>query len=545
GDAVNIASRIQSIAQPGTIYISESTNHNVINKHDIESRFIKIETLKNVKEPVKIYQVVTSTSEALIPVAVAEPSSSRPPADRPNGKSIAVLPFANMSNDPEQEYFSDGMAEEILNSLAGIKDLKVAGRTSAFQFKGKNTDLREVGDKLGVNTVLEGSVRKQGNRLRITAQLINVADGFHLWSERYDRDMDDIFAIQDEIAMAITEKLKLTLLDKDREKIKKIHTQNAEAYDLYMKGRFYLARRGRFILTAIEYFEKCIASDPEFSLGYAGLADASFISSFYSLLPGNKVMDAAKQAAETAIRLDPTLCEPYASLGFYYTALIWDWKKGKECFERSLQLNPDYAFGHYIFGLYYYTWVMEDFENAEIHGKAAIKLEPLSSITYAIFALIEIAAQKYEEALQAANTGLELDASSFLCYRSRTLSLRGLKRYDEAIASAEHLIAITNRHPHAICDLKEIYADLGRAEEARLLMAELTQRSSNEFIDAVYMGLGSAYAGDLDMAFQYLDSALVEKDPMLVTLRSMHYSLPLEADPRYDQLMEKIGMPER
>jgi adenylate cyclase len=231
GDGVNIASRIQTIATPGGIFISESVHNNISNKQGIETRFIKQETLKNVKAPVKIYEVITDHGSSK---SIMKEQIKKSPE-----KSIAVLPFINMSNDPEQEYFSDGIAEEILNSLAHVKDLKVAGRTSSYQFKGKNVDLREVGDKLGVSTVLEGSVRKQANHLRISAQLINVEDGFQMWSERYDRDLDDIFVIQDEIAMTITEKLKITLLAAERAFIKKTPTVNKAAYDNYLRGRFF------------------------------------------------------------------------------------------------------------------------------------------------------------------------------------------------------------------------------------------------------------------------------------------------------------------
>jgi TolB-like protein len=237
GDGVNIASRIQASAKPGSIYVSESVHNNVSNKKDIQTKFIREETLKNVKDPVRIYEIILSIT------VEDDPSTSNVPSKKSLEKSIAVLPFVNMSNDPEQEYFSDGMAEEILNSLSHVKDLKVAGRTSSFQFKGKNVDMRVVGEKLNVSTVLEGSVRKQGNRLRITAQLINVDDGYHLWSEKYDREMNDIFAIQDEIALAITEQLKITLLEKEKALIHKNPTENHEAYDHYLKGRFYLNRR--------------------------------------------------------------------------------------------------------------------------------------------------------------------------------------------------------------------------------------------------------------------------------------------------------------
>ena len=213
GDGVNIASRLLSMAQAGSICVSESVHSNVTNKKGITTNFLREELLKNVKEPVRMYEVIVDAS------VISEPNSEPKHSSQQDGisektiriheKSIAVLPFVNMSNDPDQEYFSDGITEEILNSLAHVKDLRVAGRTSSFHFKGKNIDLRKIGQKLNVTTVLEGSVRKQGNKLRITAQLINVEDGFHIWSERYDREIDDIFAIQDEIAFAITEKLKI------------------------------------------------------------------------------------------------------------------------------------------------------------------------------------------------------------------------------------------------------------------------------------------------------------------------------------------------
>src|SRR5688572_20832772 len=246
GDGVNIASRLQALAPVGCIWISEAVYNTIVNKKNIQAKFVREEMLKNVKGPMRIYEVLPSTTSGLtssgsnLTVSEQQFSLNKATVKTIPEKSIAVLPFVNMSNDPEQEYFSDGMAEEILTSLSHLKDLKVAGRTSSFQFKGKNIDLQEVGEKLHVRTVLEGSVRKQGNRLRITAQLINVEDGYHIWSEKYDRNMDDIFAIQDEIALAITEQLKITLLEKEREKITKPSTHNAEAYELYLKARFYL-----------------------------------------------------------------------------------------------------------------------------------------------------------------------------------------------------------------------------------------------------------------------------------------------------------------
>ncbi|CAN5438256.1 hypothetical protein BH20BAC1_BH20BAC1_29030 [soil metagenome] len=368
GDGVNIASRLQALAPIGGIWISEAVHKNISNKKEISTRFIRDEVLKNVKDRVPVYEVnINNGSGQDRGMDVNNRMKSTPE------KSIAVLPFVNMSNDPEQDYFSDGMAEEILNSLAHLKDLKVAGRTSAFQFKGKNMDLREVGEKLGVRNVLEGSVRKHGNRLRVTAQLVNVEDGFHLWSEKYDRDMDDIFAIQDEIAFAITEKLKITLFAKDLEIINKTPTQNTDAYELYLKGRFYLNRRGKFIIMGLDYFNQAITIDPDFALAYAGLADACLLTAYYSFKPAKEVMPKAKQSAETAIRLDSSLCEPYSSLGFYYGFYEWNWAKAKKNFCKAIELNPGYVTGHFWYSMLHLSCVEKNFKEAQIEGKNSYK----------------------------------------------------------------------------------------------------------------------------------------------------------------------------
>jgi len=293
GDGVNIASRLEVLSPPGGIYISETVFQNIKNIPDIHAEFVKVETLKNVLLPVKIYRIGSNDS-----------ITSNVPQHE---KSIAVLPFVNMSNDAEQEYFCDGLAEDLLNLLAQIKGLKVAARTSTFSFKDKNVNITEIGNQLKVRTVLEGSVRKSGDELRITAQLINCEDGYNLWSERYDRHMNDIFAIQDEIAFAIASKLKITLLEKDRALIAKRPTQNTDAYEKYLMGRFYLNKR--IMNQGIDLFKQAISLAPDFAPAYAGLADALVMSAGYSLLPSKE-----KQFAEDALRIDPLLCEPCTQL---------------------------------------------------------------------------------------------------------------------------------------------------------------------------------------------------------------------------------------
>jgi len=542
GDGVNIASRIQALAPVGGIWISESVHKSISNKKGINSRFVQEEILKNVKEPVRIYEVKIEEAELMnneVSAASPEPVKFIPE------KSIAVLPFVNMSNDPEQDYFSDGMAEEILNSLVHLKDLKVAGRTSAFQFKGKNMDLREVGEKLGVHNVLEGSVRKYGNKLRVTAQLINVADGFHLWSEKYDRDMDDIFAIQDEIALTITEKLKVTLFAKDREIINKTPTQNTEAYELYLKGRFYINRRGKFILMGLDCFNKAIAIDPDFALAYAGLADACLLTAYYSFKPANEVMPKAKQAADTAILLDSSLCEPYTSLGFYYGFYEWNWVESKKNFRRAIEMNPRYATGHSWYGMLYLSWIESNFEEAVKEGQIAMKLEPLSAIAHSLQIVIYMVQGKNEEAINMGKIAIELDSNSYLAHHMSGLAYVGLAKFPEAIEMIQAALCITNRFPWALFDLAWVYSKIDNWTGFKEIINELDTRAEKEYISPFLRGLAAAQEGDLDLAMIYLEKAFEIKDPVLITIKTWpNVPYTLKNDPRCKELIKRIGFPE-
>jgi TolB-like protein/Tfp pilus assembly protein PilF len=427
GDNVNIAARLQTLAPEGGILVSEQVYRNVANNKGVAARLVGDEVLKNVKERVRVYEVNSNGNE-VAPTWLMHRTRKAAPQ-----KSIAVLPFVNMSNDPDQDYFSDGIAEEITNSLAHLKDLRVAGRTSSSQYRGARVDLREVGQKLGVATVLEGSVRKQDNRLRITAQLINVEDGFHLWSEKYDRDMDDIFSIQDEIALAITDQLKVTLLGSDREKITKPTTQNAEAYELYLKGMFHINRRGSSILIGLGFFEQAIALDPGYSLAYTGYADAHLLAAFYGYFPGTQVMAKVKQAVQTAIVLDDSRGESCCTLAQYYVVLEWNWAKAEINYAKSIERNPKFAQTRALYGMSYLAFHRGRFREAEKQGRLAVKLDPLSAIMYADLSWTLYLSQKFEEALTVAQAGIVLDNNSFLSHRVAGLCHWALKRHEEAM----------------------------------------------------------------------------------------------------------------
>jgi adenylate cyclase len=550
GDGVNIASRIESLAVAGSVLLSEKLNDEIKNHPQLKTIFVGTYQLKNVMRGVEIFAL---DHEGLV---TPEPYSLTGKTDERNGplqrsplkditeKSVAVLPFINMSNDPEQEYFSEGISEEILNALSNLKNLKVAGRISSFQFNGKDVDYAEVGDKLGVRKVLEGSVRKQGNRVRVTAQLIDTQDGFNLWSEKYDRDLNDIFAIQDEIALAITEKLKVTILNEEQTKVIRANTENTAAFEMYLKGRFYVNRRGDSILQGQKYFQQAIKLDPLFAQAHAGYADANLVAAFYGLQPPAQAMPAAKQAAEEALRLDASLCEPYCSLGSYYT-FNWDWASAEKNFLKSLELNPRYAQAHLWYGLNYLAWVKGDFDNAQKHGRKAIKLEPLSAISNGVYGAILYAAGKFDAALAVCKEGLELDAYSFLCRLYEGNAYMGMQQYENAKKVYEKTMKISNRHPFAQNALIIIYCLLGEWENARTLMDDMRKRNAKGYTARTFIALAAAYLDDLDEAFSYLETAYQEREPALLTLKYEHW-VPdkLKSDPRFQNLINRIGFPE-
>ncbi len=547
GDGVNIASRLMAHAQSGSICISESVHSNVANKKGITTNFLREEILKNVKDPVRIYEANVDTSEiSEINIGTKQSSQQSTSTEKPvraPEKSIAVLPFVNMSNDQDQEYFSDGITEEILNSLAHVKDLRVAGRTSSFHFKGKNIDLRKIGQKLNVNTVLEGSVRRQGNKLRITAQLINVDDGFHLWSERYDREMDDIFTIQDEIAFAITEELKITLLEKEKAFIKINPTTNHEAYDLYLKGRFYLNKRGGGFKKALEYFQQSVEIDPEFALPYAGMAEGFAILGFYCVMPPNEVMPKAKQCAEKAIQLNAYQVEAYTTLAFISTFYDWDWKKAKKQFQHAFEINPHYATTHSWYG-YYLSFIEGEFEESIREAKyAADHLEPLVPISHHALSMILINAGRYEEGILKSKLAIELDPNFSPGFRALGLSLAGLKRYEESIEALKKSVILSLRHPWYLVELCWVYSLSGNLPETQKIQQELIERSQTEFISGFCMSGAAYFSKDYDKAYEWLELAFDQRDGSLFCMKTWPVSSYIRNDPRLRPFLERMDFP--
>ena len=546
GDGVNFASRIESLGVAGSVLISDKVNDEIHNHPELKTFSVGKYFLKNIEREVEVFAL--DHDELVKPV----PNSLKGKIQEKKSlhsvlmpkKSVAVLPFVNMSNDPEQEYFSDGIAEEILNSLSHLNDLKVAGRTSSFQFKGKNADLRQVGHKLGVSTVLEGSIRKQQNRLRVTVQLIDVHDGFHLWSEKYDREIDDIFAIQDEIALSVTEKLKITLLETEKAIISSnTRTENNEAYDYYLKGRFYWNRRGPSLKKALEYFQKAAQLDPEFSLAHVGLADTYALFGFYSVLPSQKVIPLAKQAAEKAIELNPSRVEPYSVLAYITTFHDWNWDEARRQYEKALAINPAYAPAHYWYSNFL-GWTDTDSFHAVEEAFKAIEIEPLVAHSHTTLASAYICFQKFVEARKAAEAALDLDANSFLSYCGLSLALYGLGKNDEALAAIQSAVNVSARHPYPLHILAWLYSSNGNVSGAQKVFDELMERSKAEFISALSLAIAAYFSQNYDLAFDLMEQAFVEKAGLLVSINRYPFLSFVKTDPRFEPFFKRMNYPQ-
>jgi serine/threonine-protein kinase len=455
--------------------------------------------------------------------------------------SIAVLPFTNLSADKEQEYFCDGMAEEIINALTQVEGLRVVARTSAFSFRGKEIDIREIGRKLNVETVMEGSVRKSGNRLRITAQLINVTDGYHLWSERYDREMQDIFAVQDEISLTIVDKLKVKLLKEEKAKLVKRYTDDPEAYSLYLKGRYFWYRRYEGGLQkGIECFQQAINQDPLYALAYVGIADCYNQFGLWGFLPPKEAYPKAKVACAKALEIDNTLAEAYASLGWIKMFYDWDWAEAEKAYKRAIELNPNYATVHYYYGLYLGAIGRGIEAVAEV--KKSVELDPLCLVHNAVLGFELYCKRQFDEAIEQLHKTLEMDSSFAVTCFFLGLSYMGKERWEEAITTLKKFASLWQGSPFTIGFLGFAYGMSGQKDEAMSMLDQLCKLSQQRYVSSFYKALIYVGLGNKDQAFEYWDRAYDERESWMVSLKAGHFIDTLRSDPRYDALLRKMGL---
>ena len=463
-------------------------------------------------------------------------AAGRTPSPAP--KAIAVLPLANMSADPENEYFSDGMTEEIINALAKVPGMQVASRTSSFAFKGKEVDVRQVGEKLGVSSVLDGSVRKVGNRVRITAQLINVENGYHLWSETYDRQLEDVFAIQDEISRAIVDALKLRLGSDASQLV--APTKNIEAYTLYLKGRFFFNKFTEpGLRKGLDFFQQSLLQDPGYARSYAGIADCWTQLADDWIVPDD-AYPRAKAAATRALQLDPELVEAITSLGKVLCWYEWDFPGAERQLRRAVALSENYAEAHWAFGSVLPTVGL--LAEAVEELRKALVLDPLYPEYSRWLGRFMLFAGDYEGAIAQSRKTMDLNPDYFPSYLdigSAYLELGDAEAALQWFRRGQGLDSSVRSYDALIV---RALAPLGRREEADEILGRLEEESRQHYVRSEILAMGYAAVGDVDRAFDCLERAFQVRSAGLIYLHVEPGYKPLRADARFRQLVERIGL---
>jgi serine/threonine-protein kinase len=494
------------------------------------------------KDPADRFATTAAFGEAL-ELALSQPTPSRRRLDRTgsDSRTIAVLPFANVSPHPDTEYLSDGITDELINALAKVAGLRVVSRTSVFALKGEQRDVRAIGALLDVSVVLEGTVRIAGDRLRVAAQLTDVANGRLLWSERYDREVQDVFAIQDEIAQTIVSTLRRTVLRDIGEPPPRRYTENVRAYGLYLKGRYHWNRRSpEGIAEAIRHFEAAIAEDPEYPLAYSGLADCHALQTDYRGLPVAQGMERAKAEARKALELDDSLAEAHTSLGWVTFIYDWDWESASREFGRAIALNPDYATAHQ-----WYAWLLAAvgrLDEALAEGHVAMELDPVSVAIRRGVGWLHYYAHQPDTAVMHLRRAVVMDPTSPENHRVLALAQMQKGSYDDAAQSVREALALSPESVYARAALGYLEALRGREAEAVQLLLELQARARQHYVSPVafvtlYVGLR-----DADRAFHWLEEAYRERRGWLTYLKVEPLFDPIRQEARFEQLLSRMKL---
>jgi adenylate cyclase len=530
GDAVNIASRIVGLAAGGEICISAQVYDQVHNK--VPYRLLKLgpQALKNVAYQTDVYKME-------LPRQTTKMESARLDRNR-----VAILPLVNMTSDPNDEFFADGMTEEMISTLSNISGLTVISRTSTMQYKGVKKNLVEIGRELGAGTLLEGSVRKAGNRVRISVQLLDASEDKHLWAQSYDRELQDVFAVQSDVATNVADSLKVKLLDREAAQIRKKPTENTEALLLYLKGReFWNKRSESAVRKAIEYFQLAIDADPDFALAYVGIADCWSVLETWGYASASEAAPKMKQAVLKALKIDSTLGEAHATYALELALFEWKWEESELEFKRAIELSPNYATAHhwYSYSVLRFTRRLDE-ELRE--ASKALELDPLAPVMSLNVGQTFYFREEYEKAMQYFEKTLEIDSNFLGAYLWRAGCYLATARYEKTIELMEKYLPRSDIGTRAQLALAAAYGLVGRKNDARKLIARVEQAGGRKQISrysfaGAYFGLG-----EIDRMFEYLSKAALEKDyaiPMILIdpLYKRYWS-----DPRYTALKTKVGI---
>jgi serine/threonine protein kinase/tetratricopeptide (TPR) repeat protein len=459
------------------------------------------------------------------------------------GPSIAVLPFKNLSADPDSEFFSDGLAEEIINALSQIDGLRVAARTSSFSFKNQSVEIGEIAAKLHVAHVLDGSVRRAGNRVRVTLQLVDARSGFQSWSERYDRDIADIFDVQDEIARAIADKLKVTLAGGAQRLVKQA-TANVEAYELFLRGRALIQKRGKHVAPGTECLKRAVELDPAFAAAWAGLADAFTVRGYWGLVPPGESMPQALTAARRAVATDPELADGHCALAA--ALMLWehDYEGARRSFRRGLELNPNYTQGRCWYALFMLLYVSDEPAAAAAEARRAQEGDPLSAYTATILALTLAGTGELEEALTFARLGAQRDPDALVGLWTHGLVAHWHGSFEESVAAFTRALEVSDRASYPMVHMAVAYAEWGKTAEAQALHDELIARRARSYVTYLSHAVTSAALGQMDAAIEYANQACDHREPAITLFaRNFPNLRRLRADPRFGEVLRRLALP--
>ena len=537
GDGVNIASRMESLAVPGSIFISGKVQDDIKNQKDIHTARMGRYTLKNVREEIDLF-VINHPG-----IVVPEFSNPDGKGELAQSRCILVLPFVNVSKDPDQEYFSDGLTEELISSLSRIKEMKVISRTTSMKYKGTDKDIRTIGRETGANYIMEGSVRSHKNKLRITAQFVDATRDLHLWADNFKGDLDDIFDIQENVAKQIAEALHLQLTKDERENLHKRFTGNMEAYQLYLQGRFFWNKRNKEgMLTAIRFFEKAIEKDPDYALAWAGIADTYNLLGEFTDQSRQELHPRAKTAAHKALEIDNHLAEAHISLAALLMINEWAWEQAESEFRIGLELNPNYATGHH--------WYSElllfrgKTEEAIAEMLIAVELDPVSMAILKDLGITYYYSRQYDKGIESGLKALELDPTFIPAHRLLALCYTALGMYDEALQENERWGNAIYSATKAELGRAHILASAGRTDEAISLLNNIihTQLGGN---DCRSIALVYAALGDADSAFEWLRRSIVLREEALSSILVDPKLDNLRSDPRMEEVVHAVGLSEK
>jgi serine/threonine protein kinase/Tfp pilus assembly protein PilF len=492
------------------------------------------------KKPQDRYDSIQNAAADLQSIDLLAKERSTLTALKPSA-SIVVLPFIDMSPASDQEYFCDGIAEEIINSLTQILDLRVVARTSAFSFKGKHIDVREIGRALNVDHVLEGSVRKAGNQLRITAQLVNVTDGYHLWSERFDREEEDIFAVQDEISLMIVNKLKVRIMGDERKSLQKRRTSNIEAYNSYLKGHFFSGKHTEAdIHKAIKYYEQATMQDPNYADAYAAMSENYCLLSLNYYAPSKQVFPRAKIAAETALEKDRRLAIAHSAMGLIHYVFDWDIERAWQRLERAIEFEPNNP--SIILHLAGYHLQIGELDEAIKAGERALEIDPFSIVYNTHLGLYYLRARQLKEARQQLLKTLDFAPKQVAALWLLAITYALDLEYDTCIRLLNDALCVNKDYTPVIASLGWVYAMSGDKKSARKILKELEERAKKSYIAPFLFAKIHAALDQKDLAFQWLDRAYDERDTALIHVLTDESVDSIRDDPRFDELLKKIGL---